>query len=163
MGRCIKVKGGRHQADAPFRTCQVQKTGYFFFAAFFFVAFFFAAFFLAAIRESPPPDLLLGCVLRTTVTSARSVFLTGASRDMLSARDVPERVTVTRQRSYQIAAKHFNYYVQMNSGRASALNELWINQLSVNKLAHYDESKTHLAVIQRDALLCPVRCRRQVT
>jgi hypothetical protein len=55
-----KVKGGRHQADAPLRTCQVQKTGYFFFAAFFFVAFFFAAFFLAAIRGSPPPDLLLG-------------------------------------------------------------------------------------------------------
>jgi hypothetical protein len=55
-----KLKGGRHQADAPFRTCQVQKTGYFFFAAFFFVAFFFAAFFLAAIRGSPPPHLLLG-------------------------------------------------------------------------------------------------------
>lgn len=60
VGRLQKVKGGRRQADAPFRTCQVQKTGYFFFAAFFFVAFFFAAFFLAAIRGSPPPDLLLG-------------------------------------------------------------------------------------------------------
>lgn len=54
------LKGGRRSADAPFRTCQVQKTGYFFFAAFFFVAFFFAAFFLAAIRGSPPPHSLLG-------------------------------------------------------------------------------------------------------
>jgi len=35
-------------ASAPLRTCQVQRTGYFFFfAAFFFVPFFFAAFFLA--------------------------------------------------------------------------------------------------------------------
>jgi hypothetical protein len=75
-----KLKGGRRQADAPFRTCQVQKTGYFFFAAFFFVAFFFAAFFLAAIRGSPPPDSILGCVLRTTVTSARSMVRTGTSR-----------------------------------------------------------------------------------
>lgn len=44
-------------AKAPLRTCQVQKTSYFFFfAAFFFVAFFFAAFFLAAMRN----HLLLG-------------------------------------------------------------------------------------------------------
>jgi hypothetical protein len=70
-GRVEKLKGGRHQADAPFRTCQVQKTGYFFFAAFFFVAFFFAAFFLAAIRGSPPPHLLLERFFRTSEPTAR--------------------------------------------------------------------------------------------
>ncbi len=47
-----RMRGGRREADPPLRTCQVQKTGYFFFfAAFFFVAFFFAAFFLAAMRN----------------------------------------------------------------------------------------------------------------
>jgi hypothetical protein len=45
-----KTRGGRREASAPLRTCQVQRTGYFFFfAAFFFVPFFFAAFFLAAM------------------------------------------------------------------------------------------------------------------
>ena len=46
------IEGRPACASSPLRTCQVQKTGYFFFfAAFFFVAFFFAAFFLAAIRD----------------------------------------------------------------------------------------------------------------
>ena len=52
-GQIKKIKetrGGRLEASAPLRTCQVQRTGYFFFfAAFFFVPFFFAAFFLAAM------------------------------------------------------------------------------------------------------------------
>jgi hypothetical protein len=65
QGRSKKLKGGRREADAPFRTCQVQKTGYFFFAAFFFVAFFFAAFFLAAIENHLLQNYFLGCGLRT--------------------------------------------------------------------------------------------------
>jgi hypothetical protein len=45
-----KIEGRPARASAPLRTCQVQRTGYFFFfAAFFFVPFFFAAFFLAAM------------------------------------------------------------------------------------------------------------------
>ena len=48
--RPSKVEGRPARASSPLRTCQVQRTGYFFFfAAFFFVPFFFAAFFLAAM------------------------------------------------------------------------------------------------------------------
>jgi hypothetical protein len=92
------VKGGRHEAGAPFRTCQVQKTGYFFFAAFFFVAFFFAAFFLAAIEDHLLQIYCLGCAFVLPVLAARTgsedpAFLAGLDNSTSCAITPEERPT----------------------------------------------------------------------
>ena len=82
-GPARKVEGRPADAGAPFRTCQVQKSGYFFFAAFFFVAFFFAAFFLAAIEDHLLRIYCLGCVLVLPEFLERGVDCTRCSSTIL--------------------------------------------------------------------------------